>query len=182
MASQALRADATLEVTPPPVRVIAAARVGLFYNLSNAVGPAVFLEALRPLAIRNLQLSLGGTIGYMRAEIDGTGPEPTAAARLETDQFPILALAPRARAPAGAVRGERRDRRGNDAGPHQVERGVEHEGFEAIGSAYAPGRRGRRGGGADAEARTPGDRAALSVDASWGGLRRGTRSPETVPD
>ena len=98
--------------------MIAAARVGLFYNLSNAVGPAVFLEALRPVAIRNLQLLLGGTIGYMRAEIDGTGPEPTTAARLETDQVPMLAAGPRARAPRGAVRGGGRDRRGNDAGPH----------------------------------------------------------------
>src|SRR6185369_13927046 len=35
MASQELRANAALDVTPPPVRLVAAARVGLFYNLGH---------------------------------------------------------------------------------------------------------------------------------------------------
>jgi hypothetical protein len=138
MASQALRADATLEVTPPPIRVIAAARVGLFSNLSNAVGPAVFLEALRPVAIRNLQLLLGGTIGYMRAEIDGTGPEPMTPARLETDQVPILLLA-RARVPLPVrfeVKGE--IGAGMVLARTKLNAASAMMGFEAIGSAYAP--------------------------------------------
>ncbi len=138
MASQALRADATLDVTPPPVRVIAAVRVGLFYNLSNTVGPAVFLEALRPVAIRNLQLSLGGTIGYMRAEIDGTGSDPMAPARLETDLFPILALA-RVRVPLPVrfeVKGE--IGAGMMLARTKLNAASNMKGFEAIGSAYAP--------------------------------------------
>jgi hypothetical protein len=138
MASQALRADASLEVTPPPIRVIAAARVGLFYNLSNAVGPAVFLEALRPVAVRNLQLLLGGTIGYMRAEIDGTGPEPTTGARLETDQVPILVLA-RARVPLPVrfeVKGELGA--GMMLARTKLNTASNRKDFEAIGSAYGP--------------------------------------------
>ena len=138
MASQALRADASLEVTPPPIRVIAAARVGLFYNLSNAVGPAVFLEALRPVAVRNLQLLLGGTIGYMRAEIEGTGPDPTTGARLETDQVPILVLA-RARVPLPVrfeVKGE--IGAGMMLARTKLNAASNMKGFEAIGSAYGP--------------------------------------------
>jgi hypothetical protein len=98
MASQALRADAALEVTPPPIRLVAAARVGLFYNLGHAAGPAVFLEALRPLPFRRFATFVGGTIGYLNSEINGLGPEGTGPAHLEIDQVPFLALA-RARVP-----------------------------------------------------------------------------------
>jgi hypothetical protein len=98
MASQALRADAALDVTPPPIRLVAAARVGLFYNLGHAAGPAVFLEALRPLPITRLAMFVGGTIGYLNSEINGIGPEGTGPAHLEIDQVPFLALA-RARVP-----------------------------------------------------------------------------------
>jgi hypothetical protein len=98
MASQALRASTGLDVTPPPVRVVAAARVGLFYNFGRGAGPAAFLEGLRPLPVRRFPLFLGATIGYLRSEMSGTGPEATGTARLEIDQFPVLALA-RARLP-----------------------------------------------------------------------------------
>jgi hypothetical protein len=98
MASQALRADAALDVTPPPIRLVAAARVGLFYNLGHAAGPSVFLEALRPLPIRRLALLVGATIGYLNSEINGVGPEGTGPAHLEIDQVPFLALV-RARVP-----------------------------------------------------------------------------------
>ena len=99
MASQALRADATLDVTPPPVRVVAAARAGLFYNLGHAAGPAAFVEAMRPMrAARRVPLLLGGTAGYLHGDVTGSGPEARRpSARLETDQVPVLALVARAR-------------------------------------------------------------------------------------
>src|SRR4029078_7429104 len=59
MATQALRANATLDVTPPPIRLVAAARVGFFYNLGHAARPAVFLEAVRALPIRPLSALAG---------------------------------------------------------------------------------------------------------------------------
>jgi hypothetical protein len=93
MASESLRASATLEVTPPPIRVIAGARVGVFYNLGHAAGPAAFLEGLRPLPFRSVTLSAGATVGYLRSEISGVGPEGIGTARLEMDQVPMLALA-----------------------------------------------------------------------------------------
>jgi hypothetical protein len=98
MATHALRANASLDVSPPPVRVVAGARVGLFYNLGHAAGPAAFLEALKPLPIRRLAAFVGGTIGYLNAEISGTAPDPTKPAHLQIDQVPVLALA-RARLP-----------------------------------------------------------------------------------
>jgi hypothetical protein len=93
MASQALRANASLEVTPPPVILIAAARVGLFFNLGHAAGPAAFVEALRPMPLALFPLTVGATIGYLRSEISGVGPEGTGTARLETNQVPVIALA-----------------------------------------------------------------------------------------
>ena len=85
MASQALRADVTLDVTPPPIRVVAGARVGLFFNFGHAVGPAVFVEALRPVGVRRLPFPffLGGTLGYLHTEIGGAGSTRAEPARLE---------------------------------------------------------------------------------------------------
>jgi hypothetical protein len=100
MASQQLRADVTLDVTPPPIRLIAAARAGLFYNFGHAAGPAVFVEAVRPVGVRWLPFPffLGGTVGYLHSEISGTGSSATEPARLEIDQAPVMVLA-RARIP-----------------------------------------------------------------------------------
>ena len=138
MATQALRANATLEVTPPPIRLVAAARVGLFYNLGHAAGPAVFVEALRPLPIRRLAVLAGATIGYLRAEIGGVGPEHTETAQLELDQVPILALV-RARMPLSA----RLEVSGDVVAGMMVARtrlttASSGQPFEASGSAYAP--------------------------------------------
>jgi hypothetical protein len=138
MASQALRADATLEVTPPPIRVIAAARVGVFYNLGQAVGPAVFVEALRPMPITRVPVFVGATVGYLRAEIDGRGPDPTGTARLETDQVPILAVV-RARIPLplrAEVLGE--VGAGMMLARTKLAATPSNMGFESTGSAYAP--------------------------------------------
>lgn len=100
MASQALRADVTLDVTPPPIRVVAGARVGLFFNFGHAAGPAVFVEALRPVGVRRLPFPffLGATIGYLHTEIGGAGSNTSEPARLEVDEAPVMALA-RARIP-----------------------------------------------------------------------------------
>ena len=63
-------------MSPPPVRLVAGARAGLFSNLGHAAGPAAFLEALKPLSIRRLAVFLGGTVGYLDAAISGAGPRP----------------------------------------------------------------------------------------------------------
>jgi hypothetical protein len=138
MASGTLRANASLDVTPPPIRVVVAARVGLFFNFGHAAGPAAFLEALRPLPIRVFPLSLGATIGYLRSEISGTGPEGTGTARLEMDQVPVLALV-RARVPlatsfelSGDVSG------GMVAAATKLSTASSGKGFDTTGSAYAP--------------------------------------------
>jgi hypothetical protein len=139
MASEALRANATLDVTPPPVLLIAAARVGVFYNFGHAAGPAAFLEALRPLAFRGVPLAVGATIGYLSTELTGGGPERIGSTRLEIDQAPVLALA-RARVPV-AVRVDLSGELGAGAmlartrltGPL-----AKDQGFDVTGSAYAP--------------------------------------------
>jgi hypothetical protein len=98
LASQTLRANATLDVTPPPVRVVAAARAGLFYNLGHTAGPAAFVEASRPVLLRRVPFLFGVTMGYLRGDMTGGGDQ--GAVRVETDQVPMLALA-RARVPLG---------------------------------------------------------------------------------
>jgi hypothetical protein len=174
MASQALRANATLEVTPPPVRLVAAARVGLFYNFGHAAGPAAFLEALRPIPIRGLQLSVGGTVGYLRSEIGGTGPEGTGTARLETDQVPVLAMA-RARIPLPLrleVSGEL------DAGMMlartKLTAASSGMGFEANGHAYAPA----LGLGADAALTLKPGRLVFGIRYLWSELGRTSQGDE----
>ena len=42
---------------------------------ATRVGPAAFVEAMRPLALRRLPLLLGGTVGYLSTVISGSGPE-----------------------------------------------------------------------------------------------------------
>jgi hypothetical protein len=140
MASQELRADVTLDVTPPPIRVVVGARVGLFFNFGQAVGPAVFVEALRPVGVRRLPFPffLGGTIGYLHTEIGGAGSNTSEPARLEIDEVPVMALA-RARIPL-AVRLEISAEVGAGvmlARTHltAVSQTV---GFETNGRAYAP--------------------------------------------
>jgi hypothetical protein len=138
MASQALRANTTLEVTPPPVRLVAAARVGLFYNFGHAAGPAAFLELLRPTPIRAVSLLLGGTLGYLRSEIGGVGPEATGTTRLQTDQVPILALA-RLRVPLSLRFEFSGDlQAGVMLARTRITAVSSGEGFEVTGNAYAP--------------------------------------------
>ena len=92
MASETLRADASFEVTPPPVRVIAGARTGLFTNFGETVGPMAFVEGLAPLQVRRLHLTAGFSAGYLRGDTTSGGVNGTGTARLETNQFPFLAV------------------------------------------------------------------------------------------
>ncbi|HLK92794.1 MAG TPA: hypothetical protein VKZ18_23075 [Polyangia bacterium] len=92
MASQTLRADATLEVTPPPVRLVAGARVGLFSNFGETVGPAAFVEGLAPVRVPHLRLWTGFAAGYLRGDVTGGGVNMNGTARLETNQFPVLGV------------------------------------------------------------------------------------------
>ena len=93
MASETLRADASFEVTPPPVRVIAGARTGLFTNFGETVGPMAFVEGLAPLPVRRVHLAAGFAAGYLRGDVTSGGVNDTGTARLETNQFPLLAVA-----------------------------------------------------------------------------------------
>ncbi len=93
MASETLRADASFEVTPPPVRVIAGARTGLFTNFGETIGPIAFVEGLAPLPVRGVHLTAGFAAGYLRGDVTSAGVNHTGTARLETNQFPLLAVA-----------------------------------------------------------------------------------------
>jgi hypothetical protein len=174
MASQALRADAPLDVTPPPIRVVAAARVGLFYNLGHAVGPAAFVEAMRPLALRRLPLLLGGTVGYLSTVISGSGPEPGTSAQLEIDEVPVLALA-RTRLPF-ATRFELSGELGAGImlARTRLNTLTGEMGFDANGSAYAPA----IGGGADVALTLKPGRLVFGLRYLWSSLGRTSQGDE----
>jgi hypothetical protein len=174
MASQALRADAALDVTPPPIRVVAAARVGLFYNFGHATGPAFFLEALRPLALLPFQLQLGGTVGYLSTAVTGSGPEAGTSARLEIDQVPVLALA-RARLPF-ATRFELSGDlvAGMMIASTHLNTASGGLGFDADGSAHAPA----FGGGAEAALTLKPGRLVFGLRYLWSRLGRTSQGDE----
>jgi len=176
MASQTLRANATLDVTPPPVRVVAEARAGLFYNLGHAAGPAVFVEAMRPWLIGRVPFLLGFTAGYLRGDVTGDGPAVMKTTRLETDQVPVMALI-RARLPlatrfelgAEAVAGVSFART-------KISAVAGNTGFEATGTARAPA---VGGGGEVALALRPG-RLVIGLRYLW--IRLGRTSQGDVID
>jgi hypothetical protein len=95
MASATLRADAGIDVTPAPPRLLAAARVGFFTNFGHAAGPAAFVEALTPVNLGPVHLAAGVTAGYLRDDIASVAPTDNGdmPARLVVDQMPILAVA-----------------------------------------------------------------------------------------
>lgn len=93
MASETLRADASLEVLPAPVRFVVSARAGLFTNFGHSSGPAAFVEALTPVGAPHLRVLAGLAVGYLRGDVTVPGLEKAGTARLETDQFPLLAVA-----------------------------------------------------------------------------------------
>jgi hypothetical protein len=93
MASETLRANASFDVTPPPVRLIAGARTGLFTNFGETVGPTAFVEGLAPLPVRRVHFAAGFAAGYLRGDVTSNGVNHTGTARLETNLFPLLAVA-----------------------------------------------------------------------------------------
>jgi hypothetical protein len=174
MATQALRADATLDVSPPPIRLVAGARVGLFYNLGHAVGPAAFIEALRPLPLRRLAAFVGATVGYLNAEISGAGPDANGSAHLEIDQVPFLALA-RARLPLllrFELSGELAA--GMSVAHSKLSTAAGGEGFEASGTSYAPA----FGGGADVGLTLKPGRLVIGLRYLWSRLGRTSQGDE----
>jgi len=92
-ATEALRASAGLVVTPPPVRVIAGARAGVYTNFGQAVGPVAFVEGLAPVRVPRGRLAIGLTAGYLRGDMSTAGVERTGTARLETNLLPLQAIA-----------------------------------------------------------------------------------------
>ena len=91
MVSSELRADASLEVVPPPVRLVAGVRAGLFTNFGHAAGPAAFMEALRPVSLRSFRFQVGLMAGYLHADL--SAPVPTGRnARLLLDQVPLMVI------------------------------------------------------------------------------------------
>jgi hypothetical protein len=91
-ASRELRADASVDVAPPPIRLVAAARAGAYSNLGHTTGAAVFVEALRPFEVRRVRFQAGLTMGYLHGELDAPGLDPMAPAHVDIDQFPLLAV------------------------------------------------------------------------------------------
>jgi hypothetical protein len=174
MATQALRADATLDVAPPPVRLVAGARVGLFYNLGHAAGPAAFLEALTPLPIRRLAVFVGGTIGYLNAEISGAGPDSMSSSQLQIDQVPMLALA-RARLPL-MLRFEVSCElaAGMTVAQTKLTTSSDMHGFDAGGSSYSPA----FGGGADIGLMLKPGRLVFGLRYLWSRIGRTSQGDE----
>ena len=95
MASQTLRADGSVEVLPAPVRLVATARAGLFTNLGRSAGPAAFVDALAPLPVSlpHVRVFAGFAAEYLRGDLTAPGVEMAGIARLETNTFPLLAVA-----------------------------------------------------------------------------------------
>jgi hypothetical protein len=92
MASATLRASAAIDVTPPPIRLVVGARTGLFTNFGNTVGPAVFVDGLKPVKVARVRLLAGFSAGYLRGDIETSGVALSGSARLETNLFPLLAV------------------------------------------------------------------------------------------
>ncbi len=93
LAGPSVRAEAGLEVVPPPERLLIGARAGVFYNFGSSVGPAVFGEAMRPFQVKRQRFLAGLTLGYLRDDLTVGRVQGSARAHLTTDQMPVLALA-----------------------------------------------------------------------------------------
>ncbi|HEY4395462.1 MAG TPA: hypothetical protein VGP64_15430 [Polyangia bacterium] len=93
MASGTLRASATVDVKPPPIRLMAGARTGLYTNFGSTVGPAVFVDGLAPVKLARVRFLAGFSAGYLRGDVSSNGVDMSGSARLETNLFPLLAVA-----------------------------------------------------------------------------------------
>jgi hypothetical protein len=88
-----LRATASVDVAPPPTRLLVSARFGVYSNLSDShlAGPAAFVEALAPVP-RLGRFVAGLAAGYLRGDLDLKTTGKTIS-HLELNQVPILAVA-----------------------------------------------------------------------------------------
>jgi hypothetical protein len=91
-AGPTLRAVASVEVAPPPVRLFVGGRFGVVSNLGSVAGPAAFLEVLFPVPRRTGRFVAGVSVGYLRSDQTLTGTSDLAS-RLEINQVPLLAIA-----------------------------------------------------------------------------------------
>jgi hypothetical protein len=88
-----LTATTTLAVEPPLVHAVVTARVGLFSNFGSSAGPAASLEVLGGIP-GHAAWGAGVVVSYLRNDLTtGYAPAVLATARLELDQFPIMAVA-----------------------------------------------------------------------------------------
>ena len=92
MASESVHAQTLVDVAPPPIKLLAAARAGLATSFGPSVGPAVFLEALVPLRLTRIRLFAGVSAGYLRGDVTGRGLQGTGSSHLETNQVPLLGV------------------------------------------------------------------------------------------
>jgi hypothetical protein len=92
MASESVRAQTLVDVAPPPIKLLAAARAGVATSFGPSVGPAVFLEALAPLRLARVRLFAGVAAGYLRGDVTGRGVQGSGSSHLETNQMPILGV------------------------------------------------------------------------------------------
>ena len=89
----ALTAAATLAIEPPRVHAVLTARVGLFSNFGSSAGPAAALEVLTGIPGHSAW-AVGVVASYLSNDLSaGSTNKSLATARLELDQFPILAVA-----------------------------------------------------------------------------------------
>ncbi|HSS39254.1 MAG TPA: hypothetical protein VLT58_10835 [Polyangia bacterium] len=92
MASETVRAETLVDVTPPPIRVLAGAHAGLTTSFGPSVGPAALLEALVPIRLARVRIFAGLGVGYLRGDVTGRGVQGTGTTHVEANQVPLLAV------------------------------------------------------------------------------------------
>ncbi|MFL5306853.1 MAG: hypothetical protein ACJ8F1_16680 [Polyangia bacterium] len=92
MASETVRAETLVDVTPPPIRVLAGAHAGLTTGFGPSVGPATLLEALVPIRLARVRVFAGLSVGYLRGDVTGRGVQGTGTTHVEINQVPLLAV------------------------------------------------------------------------------------------
>ncbi len=92
MASETVRAETLVDVTPPPIRVLVGAHAGLTTSFGPSVGPATLLEALVPIRMARVRVFAGLGVGYLRGDVTGRGVQGTGTTHVEVNQAPLLAV------------------------------------------------------------------------------------------
>ena len=92
MASENVRAETLVDVSPPPIRVLAGAHAGLTTSFGPSVGPAALLEALVPIRLARVRVFAGLGVGYLRGDVTGRGVQGTGTTHVEANQVPLLAV------------------------------------------------------------------------------------------